>query len=282
MNTSHVGPLHVLRYGHGPQPVLLLHGSFATSAWWHPLLHHLPADEYTAYAPDLPGCGASARPAEAEAYRVPTLAEAVLLWLNEQALGPVHMLGHALGAAIALQCAYQQPWQIRTATLLSCPSPEGSPTPAIGYALLQDMQHDRALLAQALAGAMATRPPDAFFHSLVDAALQQAPMAYTAGAEALEHWRLPRAALQQITLPVLLLWGDRDPILSRQQQLELLLALPGADNLDVLTGCGHTPMLEKPLAVAERWLTFVNQDFAGFAAIRGQAEAEPNPPGDAP
>lgn len=263
--------LHAVRSGHGSQPVALLHGSFASARWWQPFSARLPAATFTSYAVDLPGCGASPRPAEAAAYRVPALATAVLDWLDAAELPPVHLIGHALGAATALECALRQPHRVQTLTLLSCPSPQGTPTPPEGYALLAAMRHDRKLLVQALASAMPACAPDPFFQQLVDDAQAQAETAFTATARALEEWRVPNELLRQVHLPVLLLWGERDHILPRQQQIDLLLALPGADNLEVLAGCGHSPMLEKPQAVAERWLTFVEQDFAGFTTIREQA-----------
>src|SRR5215212_8628539 len=43
-------------------PMLLIHGSFATSRWWEPLMRVLP-DEILAIAPDLRGCGGSDRSA---------------------------------------------------------------------------------------------------------------------------------------------------------------------------------------------------------------------------
>ncbi|MBI3959985.1 MAG: alpha/beta fold hydrolase, partial [Chloroflexi bacterium] len=39
-------------------PMLLLHGSFASSRWWQPFFAILP-DEIYAIAPDLRGCGGS-------------------------------------------------------------------------------------------------------------------------------------------------------------------------------------------------------------------------------
>jgi pimeloyl-ACP methyl ester carboxylesterase len=129
-------------------------------------------------------------------------------------------------------------------------------------------------LLQALASTMPARAPDAFFQQLVDDAQGQAPLAYSAAAQALEQWRLERNDLQQLRLPVLLVWGDRDQIVERQVQTGLLLSIPGANNLEVLRGCSHTPMLERPEAFAQVLLNFIGQDFAGYAAIREMADGE--------
>jgi pimeloyl-ACP methyl ester carboxylesterase len=121
---------------------------------------------------------------------------------------------------------------------------------------------------------MPAHAPDPFFQQLVDDAQGQAPAAFGAAALALGQWRLDRSDLLQLRLPVLLVWGDRDQIVERAVQTGLLLSIPGANNLEVLRGCGHTPMLERPAAFAQVLLNFIGQDFAGNAAIRDQASRE--------
>lgn len=269
--------LHLTQTGTGPQPVVLVHGSFATSRWWEPLLAALPMDEFTGYAFDLPGCGQSGWPQPDDAYAIAAQAEVLAAALAALDLWQVHLVGHSLGAAIALTLAVTQPARVASLTLISAPSPNGTPTPPEGYALLEQMRNDRDLLAQALASTMPSRAPDAFFQTLVDDAQRQAPAAFQAAAWALETWRLPAEQLAQVRLPVLLMWGDRDQIVEREDQVALLLALPGADNLEVLRGCGHTPILERPVDVARLLLAFLGQDFAAYAALREQAAAQEPP-----
>src|SRR5437016_4998810 len=54
--------LHYLTAGHGPA-VILLHGYTQTSRMWRPLIPLL-AERFTVIAPDLPGIGESAIPAD--------------------------------------------------------------------------------------------------------------------------------------------------------------------------------------------------------------------------
>ena len=162
--------------------------------------------------------------------------------------------------------------RLRSLTLVSTPSPQGTSTPPEGYALLEQMRTDRDLLAQALASIMPGRAPDALFQQLVDDAQGQASIAFTAGATALAAWRLPGEALGQLRMPVLLVWGDRDQIVAREEQVRLLLSIPGANNLEVMRGCGHCPMLERPQAFAQVLMDFIGQDFEEFAAIRGSVD----------
>ena len=54
--------LHYLTAGHGA-PLLLLHGYAESSLMWRPLMPSL-AERFTVVAPDLPGIGDSAIPAD--------------------------------------------------------------------------------------------------------------------------------------------------------------------------------------------------------------------------
>jgi branched-chain amino acid transport system permease protein len=262
--TSSRHQLHYQQVGVGPQPVVLLHGSFASSRWWQPVQALLSREQITSYAPDLPGCGLSERPDQPESYAVDALCDAAADLIEGLGLWQVHLVGHSLGAAVALAYALGHPGRLRSLTLVSAPSPQGTPTPPEGYGLLKQMRSDRGLLLQALASIMPTHAPDSFFQSLVDDAQSQAAVAFTAAAWALEQWRVERPALQQLRLPVLLIWGDRDHIVERPVQTDLLLSIPGANHLEVLVGCGHSPMVERPEAFGQVLLNFLADSEAEY------------------
>lgn len=263
-----VPPLSYRRFGYGDQPILFVHGGFASHRWWLPVVALLPDEQFTSIVPDLRGCGHSHRSVDPASFGIERQAADLAALIEELDLTGLHLVGHSLGAAIALTYACGAPGRLRSLTLVSMPSPEGTPTPAEGYELLNRMRGDRSLLSQALASIMPARAPDAFFQTLVDDAQGQAPTAFIAPALALEAWRLPAGDLAQLRLPVLLMWGDRDPLVERDVQTRLLLSIPGANNLEVFRGVGHCPMLERTEGFVEALLAFIGQDFAGYAAIR--------------
>lgn len=262
--------LHYQRIGSGPQRMAFVHGSFATSRWWQPVAELLPREEYSCYLWDLRGSGRSEHTDDAAGYRVEHQAADLAELLAALDLRNVHLVGHSLGAAIALTYAARHAGRLRSLVLVSTPSPDGTPTPQEGYELLQRMRQDRSLLMQGLASTMPGRPPDAFFQQLVDGAMAQAPAAFTENARSLADWRLPVEDLQKLRLPVLLVWGDRDQIVAREVQRRLLLAIPGANNLEVFRGAGHSPMLERTDGFVQALREFVEQDFDEFETIRGQ------------
>ncbi|HXF61242.1 MAG TPA: alpha/beta hydrolase [Caldilineaceae bacterium] len=258
-------------------PMLLLHGSFASGRWWEPFLSILPT-AILAVAPDLRGCGASDKPDGG--YAIEEQAEDV--WALVQALqwDEFDLVGHASGGAIAVEYALRHPTTVRTLALVDSAPVEGVFSPLETLRLLEQMRTDRELLAQALAVLMPTFPgsasdgsPDerAFFQQLVSDAQAMAPAAFTAVAEALARWNRFGDA-RRLTMPALVLWGDQDVVVDRDAMTRTLIAIPGAANMEVLRGVGHSPMIEAPVRLAERLIDFITDDFDDFDEVRRQAQ----------
>jgi len=88
--------------GAGRNVLVLVHGNFASSRWWRPVLDRLPAG-WRAYAMDLRGCGETAPPPSgaAEEYSIPRLASDLAAFADRLDLPAFHV-GHSLGGAVAL------------------------------------------------------------------------------------------------------------------------------------------------------------------------------------
>jgi pimeloyl-ACP methyl ester carboxylesterase len=97
--------LHYLTAGHGT-PVILLHGYTETSLMWRPLIPRL-AERFTVIAPDLPGIGDSAIPADGldmktAAIRIHKLARSL-------GVEKAEVVGHNIGLMVAYAYAAQFP-----------------------------------------------------------------------------------------------------------------------------------------------------------------------------
>lgn len=255
-------------------PLLLLHGNFGTSRWWTPLFDALP-DEIYAVAPDLRGCGGSDKPdvgysIEEQASDLAALIEA-LRWEG------FHLMAHSTSGAIAVEYLLTYPHDVETLTLVDPAPVEGVFTPLDGYLLLEQMKEDRSLLREALRMLMPAAPIDGahpemmrFFEQLVEDASQMAPAAFTEITRSLAQWnRFADARL--LTLPTLLIWGERDALVDRSTITRTLIAIPGANNLEVLRNVGHSPMIEAPVALANRWLDFLLTDSEAYEDVRRSA-----------
>jgi pimeloyl-ACP methyl ester carboxylesterase len=252
--------------------MLLLHGSFGSSRWWQPFMELLP-DEIYAIAPDLRGCGQSTQQSEPDSYEISQQALDLASFIDALGWREVDLVGHSSGGAIAAELALVRSELLSTLTLVDSVPIEGVFTPLETLALLQQMQSDRGLLAQCLALLMPTymaqrqMNSDPFFVQLVDDASRMAPILFTALAEALGRWNR-FADAGRLTLPTLLIWGELDEIVSKDAVTRTLIALPGANNLEVLRGVGHSPMIEAPLTLAERIIEFITEDFSYFESVR--------------
>ena len=94
-----------------------------------------------------------------------------------------------------------------------------------------------------------------------------APAAFTAVAEGLGRWNR-FADVAQLTLPTLLVWGELDVIVDRDATTRTLVAMPGAHNLEVIHQVGHSPMIEAPVALAERIIEFITDDLDDYGDVR--------------
>jgi pimeloyl-ACP methyl ester carboxylesterase len=97
--------LHYLTSGHG-SPLLLLHGYAETSLMWRPLMPAL-AERFTVVAPDLPGIGDSAIPADgldmkAAAVRIHSL-------MSSLGFQKAEVVGHDIGLMVAYAYAAMYP-----------------------------------------------------------------------------------------------------------------------------------------------------------------------------
>ena len=94
-------PLSLTRTGAG-EPLLLLHGMGSSSRDFAAVIGPL-AERFDVLDVDLPGVGRS--PALDERPTVAAVTDAVERTLDDQGVGPVHVLGNSLGARVALELA---------------------------------------------------------------------------------------------------------------------------------------------------------------------------------
>jgi len=99
-------------FGSGPSRAVALHCSLSRGSAWAPLAVRL-GDILTIHAPDLPGHGAAADWSSDVAYHDQALA----IVDDLAGAGPVDLLGHSMGAVLALAFAVAHPGRVRSLIL---------------------------------------------------------------------------------------------------------------------------------------------------------------------
>ena len=253
--------MHVVREGprQGP-PLLLIHGSGASGAFWGPVVPAL-AGRHHVIRVDLPGCGQSPPP---RSYDVPDQAGRVAALLDDLHLGPVAVAGHSSGGYIATALAEQRPGLVRALMLIS-----SGPSPG---ALLRQPLLLRLLLAPPVGPLLWLRRSDNMIRAGVRATAAgpvDVPDDMVAGLRS-TGYRSMRTVLRHnsayiaersvperlagLEVPVLVIFGDADPRWDPSSALEYK-TVPGA-RVVMLPGVGHTPMLEAPEATSRLLLEF--------------------------
>ncbi len=252
----------------GQTPVLLfLHSNLGSSRWWEPLLASLP-EGWRGLAYDAIGYGDSERPEGLERYSVPARLRDLIAFIDALDLTQMHLVAHSTAAPVAIEYALLAPERVVTLTLVGPPPATGVQTPKEAYPLLERMISDREMLTTMLSASAPhlDRESPEFAQYLADAATL-APLTLSAIARGLDTWK-PGDRLRRLTLPVMIVRGEDDIMLEEKDAHLTLLAIPGAGNLEILHGAGHSPMLETPDGLAELLITFIAEDWDDFEAIR--------------
>ena len=256
--------------GNGPI-LLFLHGNLGSSRWWEPVLARLPGG-WRGVAYDAIGHGRSERANGLERYSVPARVRDLIAFIDALALEGVHLVAHSTATPVAIEYALIAPERVATLTLVGPVPAAGATTPQDAYPLLERMSVDRELMAAALrVSAPHLDAGSPAFWDLVDDAMTLDPLTLPAIARGIDAWR-PGHRLRKLTLPVMLVRGEDDIMLEEKEAHRTLLAIPGAGNLEILRGAGHSPMLETPSGLTALLVTFIAEDWDDFEAIRQSVE----------
>lgn len=109
--------VHYEAFGRG-KPVLFIHGWLGSWRYWVPAMEAL-SDRHRTYAVDLWGFGDSAK--AKPRYSVPDYVTLINNFVSAMGIGQVPLVGHALGAIVALEYAAHFPDQVKKVVAVSLP-----------------------------------------------------------------------------------------------------------------------------------------------------------------
>lgn len=280
-------PLQVRQLGrHTDPPLVLIHGFAASAGHWRANASAFASAGWRVYGLDLLGFGASAQPFLVQDNR--TWAQQVLHLIAQRIQEPVVIVGHSLGALVGLSAAVSRPELVKGLVLAPLQDPALlKPRPRrrhprcrrwqqflmvlqrwlVPWRLILWLFSQPWLLGLELRAAYRQRQRvDQTLLRLFarpcrrpGAARSLAGMAMGMGG------RPPQATapalLQQITCPVLVLWGRGDR-LAPQTMAKAVMRLRPDWPLQVLEDCGHCPHDENPKHFNGKVLAWLRETFS--------------------
>lgn len=257
--------LHYLERGRDGRLLLLIHGNLASARWWERVMAALPP-EIRILAPELRGCGDSDKP-EGD-WSIADLAGDLLLLARSLELPPFTVAGHSLGGAVALQMALDCPACVEGVVLINPAPPTGLPmTPERTQFVAETSRRPEALEA-ALAAMLPTAPRDELYRQVMADAVSKSAGAWMRNVQALDRLN-QSTALAGLQVPVLILYGEQDPLVIREMMEQASSQIPGA-TLESWPDVGHSPPLEAPERLADRLDRFLAEHPAGGGGGRGR------------
>jgi len=261
--------------------VVLIHGFGACKEHWRHNVEPLRA-ERAVLAIDLLGFGASAKPPSrlegepqqpgSQRYGIDLWAEQVVAAIEAHGSGPVQLVGNSIGGVVALAAAARLASAGRPArqvVLVDCAQralddkrlAEQPPLRRWGRPLLKALVRQRWLTA-ALFGSL-TRPgvirkvlqqaypsganiDDQLVQILLEPALQPGASEAFRGFINLFNDRIAPELLAELTTPVVMIWGQRDPWEPIEEARHWAQTFPCVRQLHELPGLGHCPHDEAP------------------------------------
>lgn len=118
-------------------PVVLLHGSASSGAQWKDTIDHLRS-RHRVITPDLPGYGGSTVDPDSAVETLDSDTQAIIDLIDEVG-GPVHLVGHSFGAAVAIKVAMTAGHLVRSLSIFE---------PALFHLLRDGDAADRVLFQE--------------------------------------------------------------------------------------------------------------------------------------
>lgn len=263
--------IHLTIEGEGP-PLLVLHGFGASGAAFRRLAPLL-REHLTLITPDLPGFGYSERSPDSD-HSHEANAGLMLELLDRLGISSVAVLGHSVGAAIALRMATTAPSRVTALILVGGPGRDPAlprwtrPLLTVAVPPAVESRRGQRWLNQS-AMARGARVDETTVSSYLREARVQGHAA-TLMAMLTQTRYGPAPNLADVRMPALVISGAADRYFSPSCAEELASGLPSAE-LRIVEDAGHLVLEERPEVAAESILAFLRA--SGVPPAEGIARA---------
>ena len=238
---------HVV-YGRGPARAVVIHGWFYDWRVFEPMLSALDPDVFSLAFMDCRGYGSSRT--LSGPFDVETMAADALSLASHLEWERFALVGHSMGGKAALRAAAFEPHRV-TRILALTPVWAGiAPFDAQTLGLFRGAVRDLDLRGMILHNEREGHVPAAWSRWMAQKSASASTIDAFGGY--LESWALSdfSTAIRDLPHETLVVVGEADAGIPPQAAEATWIAnLPHA-RLQILSGCGHYPMVERPLALA--------------------------------
>ena len=259
----------------GEENLLLIHGNMTSSKHWDILIEELDS-KYKLYAVDMRGFGISSYHTPIE--RIKDFSDDIKLFVDEMGLKNFGIIGWSTGGAVAMEFCADYPGYCNRLILLSSASTRGYPffgtdqngQPDITKRLqtVVDIQKDplRTIPIQRAYDSKDSEMLKGIWNALIYRKAQPKPEKYEEYVEdmitqrnladvyhslntfniSMKYNGLTQGSgkVKAITIPVLVLRGNEDLVITNEMTKEILEDFKGRAQYVELTGCGHSPLVD--------------------------------------
>ena len=271
--TTDQGIVHYEVYGRG-KPVILLHGWLGSWGLWQETMGYL-GRYYRTYAMDFWGFGESGK--KRETYAVQDFVSLVNQFMEQLGIMHAPLVGHSMGGTVSLSVAIRYPERVSKVVVVGSPIVGSSlaiPLKLAGYRPIAFMLFNMMgtfRFAMKVASPIICR--DERFAAMMDRDLSRTTVeSFLLSIASLRRTDL-RPMLDQIKIPAMGIYGDRDVIVHPKQWQPMQKGIPQAQ-IERFPTAGHFLMLEEPKDFGERLKAFLDKDYGSPVP---QAQSSPIP-----
>lgn len=251
------------------QRVLFIHGLGSSADRWLDIPDAMSLLGFHAIAIDLPGFGASDKPADMK-YTIANFVQVITKFMREKGLdgGRTSIIGHSLGGYIAAQLAIDHRYLVDKLVLIDSSGMLQGPTPLLQEYLTAAMKPSKELVRRVFEqlAANPSRIPeilvDGFIHRIKQ---PNAQLAFRSAYEDSTSTQIGIDRLDKIgDIQTLIMWGSQDSLIPIEHARIFAEGIRDSRTV-IVKDAGHAPFAEKPAIVCEILHSFLGEKRAANA-----------------
>ena len=249
--------IRYLESGDSKKTLVLVHGLGASAERWEQVIP-LFADDFRVVVPDLIGFGYSDKPLVD--YTPEFFSDFLEKFFDTLGINRPYLIGSSLGGQISAEYTTSHPENIEKLILVSPAGVMKQSTPALDAYIMAALYPNEQSAKNAFE--LMEGSGNAVHQEIVNGfvkrmQLPNAKLAFMSTVLGLKNSDLLTDKLQSISVPTLIIWGSKDPVIPIIHADSFVSAIQDC-RFFRMDGCGHTPYVQDPHTFSSKVLEFLN------------------------